>query len=63
MAITSSELVVINGNPIKNALGTVKRLFASTRADLGVTDLFNTVRIDFSAAPGMAQILVAYLPC
>jgi hypothetical protein len=60
MATASSELDVINSNPIKKALGTIQRLFESTRADLGLADSFDTVQVVFSTtAVGMARILVA----
>jgi hypothetical protein len=35
---TTSELDVINSNPIKKALGTFQRLLESIRAGLGVAD-------------------------
>jgi hypothetical protein len=59
MATASSELDVIDSNPVKKALGTFQRLFESTRADLGVADSSDAVQVVFSTATvGMAQIIV-----
>jgi hypothetical protein len=57
---TTSELDIISSNPIKGGLGIFRRLFESTRADLGVADSSDAVQAVFStAAIGMAQLLVA----
>ena len=58
---TTSELDTFRRNPIKERLGAFRRLFESTRSDLGVPLSSNAVQIVFatSAAPGMAQLLLA----
>ncbi len=56
---TASELDKIRSNPIKEGVGAFRRLFESTRSDLGVALSSDTVQIVFStvATAGMAQIL------
>lgn len=46
MATASSELDIINSNPIRNGLGTVRQLFESTRTDLGVADSPDIVHVN-----------------
>ncbi|KAG9239419.1 hypothetical protein BJ875DRAFT_491694 [Amylocarpus encephaloides] len=58
MATTSSELDVINSNPIKKDLGTFQRLFELTRADLGVSDSSNAVQVVLSTAAVVAKNLL-----
>jgi hypothetical protein len=56
---TAFELDKIRSNPIKEGVGTFRRLFESTRSDLGIALSSDTVQIVFStaAAAGMAQLL------
>ncbi len=58
---TVSELDKIRSNPIKDGLGAFRRLFESTRLDLGVavsSDAVQAVLLT-AAVAGMAQLLVA----
>jgi hypothetical protein len=57
--VTVSELDKIRSNPIKDGRDTFRRLFESTRVDLGVAGS-DAVRAVFSTAAvgGMAQLLV-----
>ena len=56
---TASELDRIRSNPIKEGVGAFRCLFESTRSDLGVALLCDTVQIVFSTADtaGMTQLL------
>ena len=58
---TASELDNIRCNPIKERLGAFRRLFESTRSDLGVALSSGAVQIVFATAAtsGMAQLLLA----
>jgi hypothetical protein len=58
---TVSEFDKIRSNPIKDGLGAFRRLFESTRLDLGVVSS-DAVQAVFSTAAvaGMAQILVLF---
>ncbi|KAH9204398.1 hypothetical protein DL95DRAFT_529276 [Leptodontidium sp. 2 PMI_412] len=58
MATTSSELDIIDSNPIKKTLGTFQRIFESTRVDLGVADSSDAVQVVFSTAAVVAKNLL-----
>ncbi|KAH8772425.1 hypothetical protein F5882DRAFT_465091 [Hyaloscypha sp. PMI_1271] len=55
---TTSELDIISSNPIKGGLCIFRRLFESTRADLGVADSSDAVQVVFSTAAVAAKNLL-----
>jgi hypothetical protein len=59
----TSNLDIISSNPVKDGLCAFRRLFESTRVDLGVVESSNTVQAVLSAATvaDSARIIVAVL--
>ena len=58
--MAASELDKIRSNPIEDGLDNFRRLFESTRVDLGIAETTDAVELVFSTAAttGMAHLLV-----